>query len=160
MAVVELQWGIEPLSVPTPQQCQQWVEASLQADCVDDVELAELTIRVVDEAESRALNATYRAKDKPTNVLSFVFEQPPAMSEMEGVFPYLGDLVICASVVEAEAKAQNKPLEAHWAHMVVHGTLHLQGFDHIDDVDAEEMEALEIRILAGLGFANPYQSTS
>lgn len=114
-------------------------------------EESELTIRLVDEAESQQLNMTYRGKDKPTNVLSFPFEAPP---EIE--LPLLGDLVICRQVVEREAQEQQKPLQAHWAHMVVHGCLHLLGYDHILDEEAEEMESLETEIMQNLGFADPY----
>lgn len=114
-------------------------------------EEAEVTIRIVDEAESQQLNFDYREKDKPTNVLSFPFQAPPGIE-----LPLLGDLVICAQVVAREAEEQNKPLEAHWAHMVIHGSLHLLGFDHINDADAEEMEAEEVQILQDLGYANPY----
>jgi len=99
------------------------------------------------------LNRDYRGKDKPTNVLSFPFEAPAGIT-----MPLAGDLVICAPVVEQEAADQNKTLESHWAHMVVHGMLHLQGHDHTDDKEAETMEALEIQLLAQLGFANPYQA--
>lgn len=102
---------------------------------------AEVTVRIVDEAESHALNLNYRGKDKPTNVLSFPFEAPSGM-EMD----LLGDLVICRQVVEREAIEQNKPLQAHWAHMVVHGSLHLLGYDHIEDDEAEEMESLETEL--------------
>ena len=112
---------------------------------------AEVTVRIVDEAESNELNLTYRGKDKPTNVLSFPFEAPPGLE-----LPLLGDLVICRQVVEREAEEQGKPLMAHWAHMVVHGSLHLLGYDHIDDEEAEEMEQLERDIMQELGFADPY----
>ncbi|EKG86463.1 rRNA maturation RNase YbeY [Vibrio cholerae] len=112
---------------------------------------AEVTVRIVDEAESHALNLNYRGKDKPTNVLSFPFEAPPGM-EMD----LLGDLVICRQVVEREAIEQNKPLQAHWAHMVVHGSLHLLGYDHIEDDEAEEMESLETEIMQEMGFTDPY----
>lgn len=112
---------------------------------------AEVTIRIVDEAESQQLNFDYREKDKPTNVLSFPFQAPPGIE-----LPLLGDLIICAQVVASEAEEQNKALEAHWAHMVVHGSLHLLGFDHINEADAEEMEAEEVQILHDLGYANPY----
>ena len=115
-------------------------------------EEAEVTIRLVDEAESNQLNLTYRGKDKPTNVLSFPFECPPGVE-----LPLLGDLIICRQVVEREANEQNKPLLAHWAHMVVHGSLHLLGYDHIDDEEAEEMEALEVEFMQALGYDNPYQ---
>jgi len=112
---------------------------------------AEVTIRLVDEQESQQLNHDYRGKDKPTNVLSFPFEAPPGI-EMD----LLGDLIICRQVVEREAVEQNKPLMAHWAHMVVHGSLHLLGYDHIEDDEAEEMESLETEIMQSMGFKDPY----
>ncbi|WP_341660477.1 rRNA maturation RNase YbeY [Vibrio sp.] len=112
---------------------------------------AEVTVRIVDESESHQLNLEYRGKDKPTNVLSFPFEVPMGI-EMD----LLGDLVICKQVVEQEAKEQSKPLMAHWAHMVVHGSLHLLGYDHIEDEDAEEMESLETEIMQSMGFDDPY----
>jgi len=101
---------------------------------------SEVTVRLVDEAESHELNLTYRGKDKPTNVLSFPFEAPPGIE-----LPLLGDLIICRQVVEQEAAEQGKSVEAHWAHMVVHGTLHLLGYDHIEDDEADEMEGLRPR---------------
>lgn len=112
---------------------------------------AELSVRIVDEDESQALNLQYRGKDKPTNVLSFPCELPDGVE-----LPLLGDLVICAQVVAKEALEQGKVLHAHWAHMVVHGTLHLLGYDHIEDGEAEEMEAIEIQVLLELGYPNPY----
>jgi probable rRNA maturation factor len=108
-------------------------------------------IVLVDEDESQALNAQFRGKRKPTNVLSFPMQLPEHMSERA-----LGDLVICAPVVEREAREQDKPALAHWAHMVVHGMLHLQGYDHETDTEAAAMESLEVRILGELGFDNPY----
>ncbi len=122
-------------------QFQTWLNAVIP----QFQEESEVTIRVVDTAESHSLNLTYRGKDKPTNVLSFPFEVPPGM-EMS----LLGDLVICRQVVEKEAQEQGKPLEAHWAHMVVHGSLHLLGYDHIEDDEAEEMEAIETEIMLAL----------
>ena len=122
----------------------------------NDLELlqteAELTVRVVESEESQSLNSTYRGKDKPTNVLSFPFEQPPGMQ-----LPLLGDLVVCQNVVEKEASEQNKILLHHWAHLIVHGTLHLLGFDHIEDDEAELMESLEVEILHNLGIDDPYK---
>lgn len=112
---------------------------------------AEIAVRIVDEAESAALNAQYRQKDYATNVLSFPSELPEDCEP-----PILGDLAICAAVVAREAAEQGKPLAAHWAHMVIHGCLHLLGFDHIDDDDAELMEAREIVTMQSLGMANPY----
>lgn len=151
---IDLQWGITEQTLPTLDQCQNWVQASLQG--ARQYEPVEMTIRIVDGEESQTLNREYRAKDKPTNVLSFEFEQPPGLLELDEALPYLGDLVICAEVVAQEAAEQNKTLEAHWAHMIVHGTLHLQGYDHIEESQAEEMEALEIEIMQSLGFDNPY----
>jgi probable rRNA maturation factor len=113
-----------------------------------------LCVRVVDSAESRRLDREYRGKDKPTNVLSF-----PASPEERVASGALGDLVICAAVVAREAHEQRKTLGAHWAHMVVHGTLHLLGFDHEKPRDARAMEALEVEILRGLGFYDPYRQT-
>jgi probable rRNA maturation factor len=138
----------ERLAVPAEAQFDSWVRRVL-AGRLDEVQL---TIRITDESEIRELNATYRGKDKPTNVLSFPFEAPPGVE-----LPLLGDIIICAQVVAAEAQAQGKPLEAHWAHMVIHGTLHLLGYDHIDEAEAEQMEGLEIELLTGLGYANPYE---
>lgn len=113
----------------------------------------ELSIRVVGRKESQTLNQHYRGKDKPTNVLSFPAEFPEGLD-----IPLLGDLVICSPVVASEADEQNKTLEAHWAHMVIHGTLHLMGYDHIHDKDAELMEALETSLLQSLGYDDPYQA--
>src|SRR5690606_20131870 len=106
----------------------------------DERQEAELTIRIVDEEESRILNRDYRGKDKPTNVLSFPFEAPPGLD----AWPLLGDLVICAPVVAREAVEQGKPLMAHWAHMVVHGVLHLLGYDHEEDEDAEDRKSTRL----------------
>ncbi|HEY2037201.1 MAG TPA: rRNA maturation RNase YbeY, partial [Steroidobacteraceae bacterium] len=115
----------------------------------------ELGVRVVGSTESRRLNARYRGKDKPTNVLSF---PPASLPGRQGVdLRPLGDLVICAQVVRSEARAQRKPLEAHWAHLVVHGALHLIGYDHEREQEAKRMERREIAVLRRLGFANPYK---
>lgn len=111
----------------------------------------ELTLRIVDCEESRQLNSQFRGKDAPTNVLSFPAEVP---AEVE--LPLLGDIVICAPLVEQEALEQGKPLLAHWAHLTIHGVLHLLGYDHQQDAEAEEMEAVEIRLLESLGFPDPY----
>ncbi|WP_442800672.1 rRNA maturation RNase YbeY [Shewanella sp. AS1] len=145
---LDLQIAIDSDRLPTQTQFESWVRLALGQTMSE----AELTIRLVDEAESQHLNLTYRGKDKPTNVLSFPFESPP---EVE--LPLLGDLVICVAVVEAEAAEQHKSLEAHWAHMVVHGCLHLLGYDHIIDSEAEEMESLETQLIESLGFPNPYK---
>lgn len=148
--IIDLQIACEQESgLPTVEQIEQWATAAVQPQS-DEVEM---TVRIVDEAESHELNLNYRGKDRPTNVLSFPFECP---DEVE--LPLLGDLVICRQVVEREAQEQEKPLMAHWAHMVVHGSLHLLGYDHIEDDEAEEMESLETQIMTGLGFADPYLS--
>ncbi|MDR6983386.1 putative rRNA maturation factor [Rheinheimera pacifica] len=145
--ILDLQLASTADNLPSEEQVQQWLEAAIlpfQAE-------AEVTVRIVDNSESQQLNFDYRSKDKPTNVLSFPFQCPPGIE-----LPLLGDLVICAPVVAAEAAEQHKCLQAHWAHMVVHGCLHLLGFDHINDDDAEQMEAEEITILQQLGITNPY----
>ncbi|MFC0229574.1 rRNA maturation RNase YbeY [Serratia aquatilis] len=133
--------------LPDEATFQRWLESVLP----QFQEVAEVTVRVVDEEESNQLNLTYRGKDKPTNVLSFPFEAPPGIE-----LPLLGDLIICRQVVEMEAIEQQKALEAHWAHMVVHGCLHLLGYDHIADDEAEEMESLETEIMQGMGYPDPY----
>ncbi|MDA3808265.1 MAG: rRNA maturation RNase YbeY [Thiomicrorhabdus sp.] len=158
MLDIELQWAIDERPLPSQRQCELWVSAAL----VDGQEnqALEMTIRIVDVQESQQLNHDYRNQDKPTNVLSFEFEQPPGLVDLGEALPYLGDLAICAEVVALEAVAQHKTLESHWAHMIVHGTLHLQGYDHIEDDEAEMMEGLEIKVMQGLGFTNPYESTS
>ena len=146
--LVDLQIATENIEgLPTEEQIVQWATDAVQPEGNE----VEMTVRIVDEAESHELNLTYRGKDRPTNVLSFPFECP---DEVE--LPLLGDLVICRQVVEREAAEQEKPLMAHWAHMVVHGCLHLLGYDHIEDDEAEEMESLETQIMQGLGFDDPY----
>ncbi|WP_394388566.1 rRNA maturation RNase YbeY [Shewanella woodyi] len=145
---LDLQIATDNKQLPTQQDFELWVRTALRNTMTE----AELTVRVVDAEESQELNSTYRGKDKPTNVLSFPFEAP---AEIE--IPLLGDLIICASVVEHEAIQQNKPLQAHWAHMVVHGCLHLLGYDHINDIEAEEMESIETQLIESLGFNNPYK---
>ncbi|MET0103647.1 MAG: rRNA maturation RNase YbeY [Sedimenticola sp.] len=127
---------------------ERWIASALSGRR----DSAELTIRIVDETESHELNLQYRGKDRPTNVLSFPFEAPEVVES-----DLLGDLVICAPVVAREAEEQGKTLEAHWAHMVVHGTLHLLGFDHQNEQEAEEMEGLEREIIEVMGYPDPYQ---
>ena len=144
---LDLQLASNAANLPTQAQIQQWLDAAILPFQLD----AEVTVRIVDNDESQQLNHNYRGKAKPTNVLSFPFQCPPGIE-----LPLLGDLVICAPVVAQEAAEQNKTLTAHWAHMVVHGSLHLLGFDHINDDDAEQMEAEEVTILQQLGFTNPY----
>lgn len=150
---LDLQLASEDDDVPEPDQFEQWIMAALtHADYQASEDLPiEITVRVVDRAESQELNNSYRHKDKPTNVLSFPFEAPEDVP-----LQLLGDLVICAPIVRQEAEEQHKSLTSHWAHMVIHGTLHLLGFDHIEEEDATAMEALETRIMASQGFADPY----
>ncbi len=146
MIHVELQnASVSPL-VPSEEDLFRWAQAATQRDD------AEIVIRVADEEESAELNGQYRGIPKPTNVLSFPFEAPPGMAT-----EILGDLLICSPVVAWEAQEQGKSLRAHWAHMVVHGVLHLQGYDHIEDNEAAIMESEEIAILDRLGFPNPYE---
>jgi probable rRNA maturation factor len=162
---VTVQMASSRRGVPHARSLNRWAQAACAHHCPrTDRELA-LTIRIVGAAESRHLNRTWRHKDKPTNVLSFPAVTlapgddgvPPRLSTK--AFPdlhELGDLAICAPVVVREARKQSKPVQAHWAHMVVHGVLHLLGFDHETDRDASVMEAREIKILAQLGYDNPY----
>lgn len=145
---LDVQIAVDGFTLPSATELELWVKTAIR----DTMSEAELTIRIVEVEESQTLNNTYRGKDKPTNVLSFPFEAPPGIE-----LPLLGDLVICAAVVEQEAIDQNKPLIAHWAHMVVHGCLHLLGYDHIEDVEAEEMESLETQLIESLGYNNPYK---
>ncbi|EAR10127.1 rRNA maturation RNase YbeY [Reinekea blandensis] len=149
---LDLQIATDAENIPAEASFRQWVSAALSGY---DREV-EMSIRVVSAEESQDLNATYRGKDKPTNVLSFPFEAPPGVADA-GIDRLLGDLVICAPVVEEEAQAQRKHLSHHWAHMVVHGTLHLLGYDHIEDDEAEQMEQAERTILAALSIPDPYQ---
>lgn len=146
---LEVQRVVEDDGIPGAMQFQSWAEAALNGR----LDQAELVVRIVGREESRQLNREYRGKDKPTNVLSFPFEAPAVVES-----DLLGDLVICAPVVTEEALAQDRPPQAHWAHLLVHGVLHLLGFDHINEQEAEVMEGLEVEILESLGFPDPYQS--
>jgi probable rRNA maturation factor len=132
--------------VPDAALVQQWAEKA----CLCDDQVV-TSVQIVSKDEMRELNNTWRGKNRPTNVLSFPMQSPDEID-----LKILGDLALCADVINTEAIQQHKPAQAHWAHMVVHGMLHLQGYDHIDEHQAEEMEALEIRILDQLGFDNPY----
>ncbi|MCQ1856959.1 rRNA maturation RNase YbeY [Haemophilus sputorum] len=153
--IIDLQIASENSEgLPTLEQFTHWVETALAFEAqTEDFPETEMTIRIVDEEESQTLNREYRGKDYPTNVLSFPFEVP------EGIeLPLLGDLVICRQVMECEAKEQQISLASHWAHLAVHGTLHLLGYDHIEEAEAEEMEGLETKIMQKLGFEDPYLS--
>ena len=140
-------------ALPKDEELLKWLTKILSAEQHGD---AELTIRFVDEEESAGLNKQYRHKTGATNVLSFPFEVPPEVED-EAKLNLLGDLIICAEVVKSEAKEQKKQELAHWAHMVVHGTLHLLGYDHQTDADANIMETKEIHILSQLGYSDPYR---
>lgn len=147
---LDVQIASESPGLPSPSQFENWLEVGLQGL----QESAQLTIRVVDLEEGAALNEQWRNRQGATNVLSF-----PATDEKQFMPDLLGDVVICAPVVEREAQEQGKPLEAHWAHLVIHGLLHLLGYDHQDDVQANTMESMETGILATLNYPDPYQTT-
>ncbi|MCC5856757.1 MAG: rRNA maturation RNase YbeY [Ectothiorhodospiraceae bacterium] len=144
---LDVQYASEAPGLPDEAAFRRWAEAALSGRGGH----AALVIRLVDEDEGRALNRDYRGKDYATNVLSFPFEPPPGLE-----LPILGDLAICVPVVLREAAGQGKAPDAHWAHLTVHGILHLLGYDHQEDAEAEEMEVLERRVLAALGFPDPY----
>ena len=148
MNVLEIQNESQSSLIPQKKQFKYWLDAVLKNDNQD----SEIVIRIVDKDEMIKFNEQYRDKIGSTNILSFPFEVPVGVeSEL------LGDLLVCAPVVEEEAELQNKKLEQHWAHLIIHGILHLLGYNHSDDVEAEEMEALEINILSTIGINNPYQ---
>lgn len=151
---VQVAKGLTPTELPDVESFESWVKAALAGAQYACVEGLELSLRIVDEAEIQDLNNRFRGKNKPTNVLSFPFDIPPGLTAED--CPMLGDIVICQSVVEREAIEQAKTQTAHWAHMVIHGCLHLIGYDHIEDDEAEEMENLERRILASLRYPDPY----
>ena len=140
---ISTQFATEETNLPSKLQLRKWAKNSIRVD-------TEVTIRIVDEPEGRALNSTYRGKDYATNVLTFPLVEEPHL---------MGDIVLCAPIVAAEAIAQNKTLEAHYAHLTVHGVLHLHGYDHEIEAQAQLMETIEIQILAKLGYANPYLIT-
>lgn len=148
---IDVEVNSSSTKIPSVENIERWIKCALQSD---ELNQAEVSVYIVDEAESQELNAQYRGKDKPTNVLSF----PADIPDEVGV-PLLGDLVICAPVVEREAQEQGKTLDAHWAHMLVHGTLHLLGYDHVEDDEADVMEALETRLITQLNFPAPYKET-
>ena len=145
---VDVQVACNEDDLPDPRSLCAWARAAVGQQRVD----AELTIRIVDEAEIERLNNNYRNNSGTTNVLSFPFDAPPGVD-----LPLLGDVVICAPIVRREANEQSKSVTSHWAHMVVHGALHLLGFDHEQADEAQTMEAMEAHILADFGFDNPYQ---
>lgn len=148
--LVHVAYALPRQGIPAASSFRRWVAAALAGS--GHKQTAELAIRIVDGDEGRALNRDYRGKDYATNVLSFPAELPPGVD-----LPLLGDLAICAPVVAREAAEQGKPARCHYAHLTVHGVLHLLGYDHLDPADAERMEALEVRVLASLDIPDPYQ---
>jgi len=151
MNILDFQIVSKSEHLPSQAMFQTWVDAIL----TDESQDSEIVIRIVDEDEMIQFNDQYRGKKSVTNILSFPFD-PPEQAESD----LLGDLLVCAPVVEIEAQQQNKSLEHHWAHMIIHGVLHLIGYDHIDDLEAEEMESLEIKILKIIKINNPYEEIS
>jgi probable rRNA maturation factor len=157
--IVDVQYACDEPDLPQRKLLTKWVQTTLTNGVsalanqgrLPTLVHPELTIRIVDETEGRQLNETWRQGSGATNVLSFPFDNPPGME-----LGLLGDIVICAPVVVREAANQNKSLMAHWAHLVIHGTLHLLGYDHLEEATAEVMENLEIQILHCLGYPNPY----
>ena len=144
---VAVSYGLPRAGLPAAASFRKWIAAALQGRILR----ADLALRLVDEREGKCLNRHYRGKNNATNVLSFPAELPKGVK-----LPLLGDIVLCAPVVAREAREQDKPLAAHYAHLTVHGVLHLLGFDHDDPRDADAMEAIEREILAGLGLPDPY----
>lgn len=138
-----VQYATAAPNVPTRAQFRRWFKCALQCDVT-------ITLRIVDEVEGRELNKNYRDKDYATNVLTFVYDEAQLLS---------GDLVICAPIVEQEAAAQLKDLADHYAHLTIHAALHLQGYDHVNEADAFEMEALETALMLKLRYPDPYQSS-
>ncbi len=148
---VDIQHAIEIPDAPSDDEFRRWIAACLANSSVNH----EVSIRLVGNDEITELNKQYRNQNKPTNVLSFPAEFP---EELE--IPLLGDIIICADVVNEEAKQQHKSLPAHWAHMTIHGMLHLLGYNHIEEHEAIEMEALETDIMLKLGYPAPYADNS
>ena len=145
---LSVQYACNREGVPSRVDFRRWLRAAESG-------AARITVRIVDEDEGRELNRDYRGKDYATNVLTFAYDEGEDMPLPEGL-PLMGDLVLCRQVVEREAAEQGKSVDAHYAHLSVHGMLHLQGFDHETDAEADEMEARERTILAGLGYPDPY----
>lgn len=153
-AELDVQYAVTAADLPTIEQFQMWVDHALNFMNYDQPS-PELTLRLVDLDEGRELNKQWRHRDYATNVLSFPFECPPGVP-----LNLLGDIVLCAPVVAQEALDQAKILQAHWAHLVIHGVLHLLGYDHLNDDEAEKMETLEIEILQHFNYPNPYLENS
>lgn len=151
---IEVQIAVDDDEPPDPDCIRRWAEAALTQ--VGHAGAA-LTVRVVTSAEAQALNRDFRGRDYATNVLSFAFSEVPPEATAELGATYLGDIAVCADVVRREADEQGKPTAHHWAHMIVHGVLHLAGHDHGDDTEAQAMEACERTVLAGFGVPDPYR---
>ena len=145
---LSVQYAVGGMNLPTRQQFRRWIKAALQRD-------VQIVLRIVDEIEGRALNKKFRGKDYATNVLTFAYEDTGQQSDTTELL--YGDIVICAPVVEQEAREQRKDVRAHYAHLALHATLHLQGYDHENEQDAATMEALETTLLAKLGYVDPYK---
>lgn len=152
---IDIQNTIDSSQLPDIEKIQSWIVSAL-GEVDAKFEYPEITVRIVSIEESQQLNLEYCGKDKPTNVLTFPFEAPE-MIPAEELDEFLGDLVICEKVLQREAIDQNKPLQSHWAHLIIHGVLHLLGFDHIEEQQAQEMESLEIHVMNELGFEDPYK---
>ncbi len=152
---VHVQYALPERDLPSSVDIKRWAVEALEGRRT----AAQMTVRIVNDNEAALLNQTYRHRQGPTNVLSFPFVLPVQKPTASDVEDYLGDVVICASVVAREAHEQHKELIAHWAHMVVHGSLHLLGYDHLADEQAQTMEALETTILARMGYPDPYHTT-
>jgi probable rRNA maturation factor len=147
---IDIQMACPSEEAPDEDSIKRWASAAIR----DERDISELNLRIVDELESADFNQQYRGKTGATNVLSFPFD-----AVTPEPLPILGDLVVCAPVVNREANEQQKTTEAHWAHIIIHGVLHLLGYDHLDDKDAEQMEGLETAIMLELNFPAPYEST-
>lgn len=163
MIQLDVQNPYEYDSIPNNRELQDWVDAAIQGENIEQG--LSVVIRFVNEEEGRTLNQAYRHKKYATNVLSFPFEEPEfttTIADLEEALSehleqqHLGDIILCEQVVQKEASDQGKTLTHHWAHLIIHGVLHLQGYDHIEEQEATLMESLEIKILDGLGFDNPY----
>lgn len=155
--IADIEVACEATGVPSIAETEDWLQRAIAAAGSERTTDTEVSVRVVDEAESQALNLKYRGMDRSTNVLAFPVDLPDIDNWPEQMAMPLGDLVICAPVVAREAAEQGKDLAAHWGHMLVHGMLHLLGYDHGDEVDALAMESLETRILKDNGVQNPYE---
>jgi probable rRNA maturation factor len=153
--IVDVQLACDDPDIPDTEKIREWVVSAIAAADAAAMDRSEVSVRVVDVEEMQTLNREYRDKDEPTNVLSFPAGEITGLPTDEG--GVLGDVVICAAIVRDEAVEQNKALADHWRHMLVHGTLHLLGYDHMTDAEATEMEGLEVRILTSLGVADPYR---